>query len=193
MWYIELPLYFKGLIFNLAIGRNDFCCRTLEISVCWPESPNLTSTLPSSDVLPPFSLMDMSCSVASCRTRTKLDTHSTATGSNSVLWIIKERRLRTANSFKYTQENTSDIFDSANTSLLISCSDLFFHLLIVGGEDYCFTWPHSVTRTTVGRTPLHEGSARRRDLYLTTHNTHNRQTSMPPAGFETTIPGSELP
>ena len=42
-------------------------------------------------------------------------------------------------------------------------------------------------RTTVGRTPLDERSARRRDLYLTTHDTHNRQTSMPPAGFEPTI------
>jgi hypothetical protein len=38
-------------------------------------------------------------------------------------------------------------------------------------------------RTTVGRTPLGEWSARRRDLYLTTHNTHNRQISMPPVGF----------
>jgi hypothetical protein len=32
---------------------------------------------------------------------------------------------------------------------------------------------------TVGRTPLDEWSARRRDLYLTIHNTHKRQTSMP--------------
>jgi hypothetical protein len=38
---------------------------------------------------------------------------------------------------------------------------------------------HTQRRTTVGRTPLDEWSARRRDLYLTTHNTHNRQTSMP--------------
>jgi len=30
-------------------------------------------------------------------------------------------------------------------------------------------------------------------LYLTTHTTHKRQTSMPPAGFEPTIPGSERP
>jgi hypothetical protein len=30
--------------------------------------------------------------------------------------------------------------------------------------------------TTLGRTPLEEWSARRRDLYLTTHNTHKRQT-----------------
>jgi hypothetical protein len=33
--------------------------------------------------------------------------------------------------------------------------------------------------TTLGKTPLDEGPARRRELYLTTHNTHNRQTSMP--------------
>ena len=34
---------------------------------------------------------------------------------------------------------------------------------------------------------LFECSARRRDLYLTTHDTHNRQISMPPVGFEPTI------
>ena len=39
---------------------------------------------------------------------------------------------------------------------------------------------HTQRRTTVGRTPLDELSARRRDRYLTTHNTHNRQTSMSP-------------
>jgi hypothetical protein len=33
---------------------------------------------------------------------------------------------------------------------------------------------HTQRRATVGRTPLDEGSVRRRDLYLTTHNTHNR-------------------
>jgi hypothetical protein len=33
---------------------------------------------------------------------------------------------------------------------------------------------HTRRRSTVGRTPLDEWSARRRDLYLTTHNTHNR-------------------
>ena len=38
---------------------------------------------------------------------------------------------------------------------------------------------------------LDEWSARRRILYLTTHNTPNRQTSMAPAGFEPTIPASE--
>jgi len=46
-------------------------------------------------------------------------------------------------------------------------------------------------RITVGRTPLDERSARRRDLHLTTHNTHKRQTSMPPTGFDPTISGGE--
>jgi hypothetical protein len=41
---------------------------------------------------------------------------------------------------------------------------------------------HTQRRATIGRTPLDEWSARRRGLYLTTHNTHNRQTSMPPVG-----------
>jgi len=31
---------------------------------------------------------------------------------------------------------------------------------------------HTQRRATVGRTPLDEWSVRRRDLYLTTHNTH---------------------
>jgi len=52
---------------------------------------------------------------------------------------------------------------------------------------------HTQRRTTVGRTPLDEWSARRRDLYLTTHDTHNRQISMPPVGFEPTISASERP
>ena len=42
----------------------------------------------------------------------------------------------------------------------------------------------TLRNTTIGRTPLEEWPARRRDLYLTAHNTHNRQTSIPPAGFE---------
>jgi hypothetical protein len=103
-----------------------------------------------------------------------------------------------------------------------------------------FTVTH-LRHTTVGRTPLDVWSARRRDLYLTTHNKHNTrihvpsgiffffclsgvfplssifvlfksfrpschftfhitvlttnttQTSMPPVGFEPTIPVSERP
>jgi hypothetical protein len=43
---------------------------------------------------------------------------------------------------------------------------------------------HTQRGATVGRTALDEWSARRRDIYL---STHNRQTSMPPVGFEPTI------
>jgi hypothetical protein len=52
---------------------------------------------------------------------------------------------------------------------------------------------HSYRHTALSRTPLDEWSARRRELYLTTHNTHKRQTSMPLAGFEPTISASERP
>jgi hypothetical protein len=51
----------------------------------------------------------------------------------------------------------------------------------------------SQRRTTVGRTPLDEWSARRRDLYLKKHNTHKRQTSMPPVGFEPKNSAGERP
>ena len=73
---------------------------------------------------------------------------------------------------------------------------------------YIFIWPNSrqwatassflrfldyTRHTTVGRTPLDEWSVRHRDLYLTTHNSHNRQTSMSSEEFEPTNPASERP
>ena len=52
---------------------------------------------------------------------------------------------------------------------------------------------HTQRCTTVSRTPLDEVSARRRNLYLTLHNIHNRQRSMPPVRFEPTISARERP
>ena len=52
---------------------------------------------------------------------------------------------------------------------------------------------HTQRRTTVGRTPLDESSSHHRELYLTTHNTHNRQTSMPPVGFVPTVSAGRRP
>jgi hypothetical protein len=49
----------------------------------------------------------------------------------------------------------------------------------------------TLRHSRLGRTPLGECSCRRRDLYLKKHDTHKRQTSMPPAGFEPAIPSSE--
>ena len=48
-----------------------------------------------------------------------------------------------------------------------------------------------IWHTRIGRTPLDEWSARRSDLYLTTHDVHKRHIPMQPAGFEPTIPASE--
>jgi hypothetical protein len=52
---------------------------------------------------------------------------------------------------------------------------------------------HTKRHATVGRTPLDEWSACRRDLYVTIHNSHNRQTSMPPVVFESTMAVGERP
>jgi len=49
----------------------------------------------------------------------------------------------------------------------------------------------TLRHTTLCRTPPEEWSARRGDLYLTTHNNHKRQTSMPPKGFKPAISASE--
>jgi len=51
----------------------------------------------------------------------------------------------------------------------------------------------SVRHTKVGRIPLDEWSTRSKDLYLTSHSTHKRQTLLPPAGFELTFPTNERP
>jgi hypothetical protein len=48
-------------------------------------------------------------------------------------------------------------------------------------------------RNTVDRTSLDKRSASCRDPYLTTYNTHNRQATMPLAGFKPTISTSERP
>jgi hypothetical protein len=61
------------------------------------------------------------------------------------------------------------------------------------GPSHCRGFTITLRHTTLGTTPLDERSARRRDLYLTTHNTHKRQTSMPQLIFEPTTSTSERP
>ena len=71
--------------------------------------------------------------------------------------------------------------------LKIPASFLFCVRAPQWAKAYSFTrfLDHTQRRTTVGRTPLDEWSALRRDLYLTTHDTHNRQIYMPPAWIRT--------
>jgi hypothetical protein len=53
---------------------------------------------------------------------------------------------------------------------------------------------HTHTHThTLSKNPLDKGSARRREFYVRTHDIYNIQTSIPLAGFEPAIPGSERP
>ena len=86
---------------------------------------------------------------------------------------------------------------------------VFFVLLFIfipGIYSYIlFTWhnrpggprPHhrgftiALRHTILGRTPPRRWSNRFIDLYLTAQNNPKRRTSVPPAGFEPTIPASE--
>jgi len=52
---------------------------------------------------------------------------------------------------------------------------------------------HTKRFTRVGRTPLDEWSAGRRDHYLTTQNNQKWQTYMYPTGFKPAIPAGERP
>jgi len=61
------------------------------------------------------------------------------------------------------------------------------------GPPYSRGFTITLRRITVGRTLLDEWSARRRDFYFITHNTHNKQTSMPPVGFEPIISAGDRP
>ena len=49
-----------------------------------------------------------------------------------------------------------------------------------GLMSHCWGFKITLRHTTLSRTPLDEWSARRRALYLTTHNTHNIQISIHP-------------
>jgi len=82
-------------------------------------------------------------------------------------------------------------FHIFGSSWIIIIIILFLVRLPPVGQDLLireFSRSHTQRRTIVSRNRLDEWSARRRDLYLTAHkNTRNRQSSMPPVGFEPTI------
>ena len=71
---------------------------------------------------------------------------------------------------------------------------LFFHGATTSskpGPPHCRGFTITLRHTTFGMSTLDGWSARRRDPYLTKHNTHKWQTPMTPAGFEPAIPASE--
>jgi hypothetical protein len=91
-------------------------------------------------------------------------------------------------------QNTNFMFNNVFTKILPFMR--FFHGSTAPsgpGPLHCRGFTITSRHTTIGRTPLDEWSAWRRDLYLTTHNTHNRQIFLPPTEIEPAIPTSERP
>ena len=102
-----------------------------------------------------------------------------------------------------TRYNDYDI--PTPTLRVVRKKSLYVHISSTGATTHCvFVLQRTIAssrtrfldhtrRATVGRNPLEDWSARRRDLYPKIHNTHNKQTSMPPVGLEPTISAGERP
>ena len=101
-----------------------------------------------------------------------------------IAWICTNKEARTED-FPYSSNSKLTRFTALTLRRLM--------LYIYMEHPFLMFLDHTQRRSTVGRTPLDEWSARRRDLYLTTHDTHNRQISMPPVGFKPTISAGERP
>jgi hypothetical protein len=114
-------------------------------------------------------------------------------GKNISTWKGKnQRNIRTQDRMVWTQDIT--LHRPMHSSSTATYMQVFFMaqqtlvrpgLLSVEASRSHTDPPHSVG--------LLGSSTRRRDLYLTTHNTHKTQTSMPSAGFEPAIPASQRP
>jgi hypothetical protein len=100
----------------------------------------------------------------------------------------------------YCSVTSPSVYWSASTELshpFVKTNHIFFFLSLTcsihSSYVLLFNLVTHLDTYTLCRTALGEESARRRDLYLTTNNTHKRQTSIPPAQFENAIPTSGWP
>jgi hypothetical protein len=91
-------------------------------------------------------------------------------------------------------------FSSKHVYIISRClsGEFFFFLYIYSpsrrSRPYFFQGSSIPLRhTTLDMIHMDEWSARCRDLYLTTHSIHKKQTSTLPAGEESTIPANERP
>jgi hypothetical protein len=126
------------------------------------------------------------------------------TDCNGVTWIlcvcVCVEKLVVPRSLSPTLMNWSSLHycvlqSVAKSSASLKTFSFFPGATAPGGpvpSHYCgFTI--TLRHTTLGRTPLDKWSAWYRDLYLTTHNTYKRHTTMPLEGFKPTFPASEQP
>jgi len=88
---------------------------------------------------------------------------------------------------------------SYRSGTISDLSEVKLYFLSHGATARSGSGPHyrgftiTLCHTTLITSSLDEWSALCKDLRLTSHNTHKKQTSMPPAGFEPAIPASERP
>jgi len=86
-----------------------------------------------------------------------------------MLWKGKESHMQ------LTDEQTGTVGNTTRTSLQFST----WLDSPSGFRPHFWGFEITLRHYTLGRTPLDEWSVHRRDLYLTTHNTHRRQTTWP--------------
>ena len=111
---------------------------------------------------------------------------------------MKRRSSEKFDAWKIKQENGETYFTTifGNSALnAVYCYE--FHFMVrqaAVGQGLLVIGPsrsRSIRYTSLGWTPLEERSARRRALYLKTHDIYKRHTPMPLEGFEPAIPASE--
>ena len=118
-----------------------------------------------------------------------------------ISWVIISFLSRICSMEKFKSFTVKAAYKGTTRDQIFSIADRFCltlrrlmsYIYIYMEHPFLMFLGHTQRRSTDGRTPLDEWSARRRDLYLTTHDTHNRQISMPPVGFEPTISAGERP
>ena len=101
-----------------------------------------------------------------------------------------QQKLKKCNKKNFIDKNWTITTCLLTLRLLMSYIYIYIYIYIYMEHLFLMFLDHT-RHSTVGRTPLDEWSAHRRDLYLTTHDTHNRQISMPPVGFEPKISAGE--
>ena len=108
-----------------------------------------------------------------------------------ICWRIKNWAESNKGFEETSAKRSADFEERRNKQLTLTLRRLISYIYME--HPFLMYLDHTQRRSIVGRTPLDEWSARRRDLYLTTHNIHNRQTFMSSAGFKTAIPTGEWP
>ena len=112
-------------------------------------------------------------------------------------WSLAFRDLTTTYSFPIVPTRATFVTHQIINNIVkpITCflsQSAIFQQLTLGVEG-CYWCLFVLRHTTLGRNPLEDGSARRKDLYMTTHNAHKRQTFMPPVELDPETPASERP